>query len=90
MKTTFVGFVTKYALTVGIFQTNLEHDSYYPDMVIAPALGSGATFHGKGLDWHRERESAVARGETMRVQRLASLRKSIKALENKTITVVSK
>jgi hypothetical protein len=37
--------------------------------------------HGEGRQWHRTQESALARAESMRKAKIASLRKSIARLE---------
>ncbi len=67
-------YSTKYALTFGIEEINGK--------VI---LGSYFEYGDHGFlgpkDWHRTRESAVARAEEMRAAKIASLRKQIAKLE---------
>lgn len=77
-------WITKYALTDGIKETDAKHCvSSCPSgsMIDCPALGIFATFHGEGKEWHRTRESAVKRAEEMRTKKIEGLRKSIKKLE---------
>ena len=70
-------WVTKYALSKGIFETEGE------------AVGEGLFkahkqydyFHGEGRDWHRTKESAIVRAENMRIAKIASLKKQIAKLE---------
>ena len=75
------GFVTKYALTKGIVETELDISLQFPGLASARAMGIFAVFHGKGKDWHLDRESAVARAEQMRLNKIVGLRKQIKKLE---------
>lgn len=78
-KPRFKAFITKYALTDGIKEVEVEVCDEYPGMV----KGSGlfALYHGEGKEWHRTRESAVKKAEEMRVNRIASLKKQITKLE---------
>ncbi len=76
-------WVTKYALTKGIEEKEVKVSESSPSMV---SVGWFETYHGEGKDWHHTRESAVARAENMRQDRLKSLRKSILELEAKRFT----
>lgn len=38
-------------------------------------------YHGEGNDWHRTKESAIAKAEEMRKKKIASLKKQIEKLE---------
>lgn len=39
-------------------------------------------YHEEGKEWHRTKESAIAKAEEMRKKKIASLQKQIKKLEN--------
>lgn len=76
-KERFTAYITKYALTEGIFEAEGEESNGY-------------FYYGKGgydrnqacpEDWHRTREEAVARAEDMRKRKIASLKKSIAKME---------
>lgn len=43
-------------------------------------------YHGEGKEWHRTRESAVAKAEEMRCKKIDSLKKQIEKLEKKRFT----
>lgn len=38
-------------------------------------------YHGDGKEWHKTKESAIAKAEEMRRKKIAILKKQIKALE---------
>ena len=71
-------FITKYALTSGIKEMEVEELS--PGNI--KRLGNNYDyFHGEGKEWHRTMESAVKRAEEMRVKKIASLKNQIVKLE---------
>lgn len=70
-------WITKYALTKGILEKEVEDcgdgmvkdsESYLPSY-----------YHG--TDWHKDKKSAVAKAEEMRIKKISSLEKQIKKLE---------
>ncbi len=68
-------WITKYALTKGLFEMNAE--------IVSDKYASGK-HEGMSLftrDWARTRAEAVASAEDMRVARIASLKKSVAKLE---------
>lgn len=72
-------WITRYALTTGI--TEVEAEDCGDDM-IRVREGSGFLFyHKEGRDWHRTKESAVAKAEEMRQKKITSLKKQIDKLE---------
>ena len=78
-RTRFTAFITKYALSRGIFQAEVDAQfDRYPHLVWS-ASSSLAAYHGG--DWHRTRETAIARAEKMRRGKIASLKKQIARLE---------
>lgn len=76
----FTAYITKYALSGGILKKEVKLEHNTGSMVVA--LDNGYSFyHGEGREWHRTKESAVARAEEMRVAKIASLKKQIAKLE---------
>lgn len=67
-------WITKYALTKGIFTAEADVSSEYPNM--ATLHKSAAMDHYHGNDWHRDEASAKARAEVMR-------NTAVKALDKK-------
>jgi hypothetical protein len=70
-------WVTKYALTKGIYSVSAEikggmavSGDRYP-----------ACFHGDGREWHRTESGAHRRADRMRTDKIAALRKQIAKLE---------
>lgn len=76
---TFKVFVTKYALTAGIEEVEVEACEGSSGMVKGPSVFE--YYHGEGREWHRTRESAVKKAEDMRARKLESLNKQIAKLE---------
>ena len=72
-------FVTKYALTIGIEELDVEITSV-PTMV-ATKGPFPRNFHDEGRDWHHTKEEAKTRAEEMRKKKIESLKKSIIKLE---------
>lgn len=59
-------WITKYALTRGIIETDNLNDCY----------------SGKGYSWiHYDKEAAIQKSEEMRQKKIASLKKQIEKLE---------
>lgn len=74
-------WITKYALTSGIIETEAEECG--DDMVrVHNNTFCDSYYHKEGREWHRTKESAVAKAEEMRKKKIASLQKQIKKLEN--------
>jgi hypothetical protein len=78
-------WVTRYALTSGIFEAEAEVENHSEGMAVVPQNYETGEykkyFHGK--DWHLTKESAIKRAEEMRVKKISSLQK----LENMTFTI---
>ena len=68
-------YITKYALTRGILETDGATVEGIPSM----AETNFGYFHGD--DWHETKEEAIKRAEEMRTKKIASLRKQIEKLE---------
>lgn len=76
-------WITKYALTKGIFECEVE-----PCFNINPNMVAGRGLHEyfHGNDWHRTREAAVIRANEMRAVKIKSLQKSLAKLQAKVFT----
>ena len=75
-------WITKYALTEGIFEVDAE--SKEGDTMISYKLEDGFSSqyaHGEGREWCATEAAAKERAEDMRKARIASLHKSIAKLE---------
>jgi hypothetical protein len=74
-------WITKYALTLGIFNRDVEHCLDISDNMVSDITNKYNQCWHKP-DWHLTKEEAIARAEDMRVQKIKSLNKAIKKLEN--------
>lgn len=74
-KRSFVGYVTKYALSDGIQKIEL-FDSYVAGTVTGPGKYP-INYSGEGVEWHTTYASARDRAEKLRVAKVKSLEKSI-------------
>lgn len=72
-------WVTKYALTSGIFEAEAEIEDQYGRMASIPSRRYFTAFHGN--DWHRTLTEANKRAEEMRLKKISSLKKQLKKLE---------
>jgi len=75
-------YITKYALTQGIYETEAEECGAEFKGMIRTGKEYSSYYHGEGKDWHRTREGAIKRAEEMRERKIQSLRKQIQKLEN--------
>ena len=73
-------FVTKYALTEGVYVDDVEPSGVCESMVSSKTRDL-TNYHGKGKDWHTDRDSALRRAETMRSKKIRSLETSIARLK---------
>mgnify|MGYP005759151723 CR=1 FL=1 len=74
-------WITKYALTQGIFEIEAEECGMgFPGM-IQTKEEHPSHCHEEGKDWHRSKDSAVKRAEEMRQKKISSLRKKLEKLE---------
>lgn len=75
---------TKYALSSGITEHEAEASKHSSAMVSYkpnPDKPYTLSLHGEGKDWHRTRESAIKRAESMRIAKIASLKSQLAKLE---------
>ena len=82
-------WITKYALTSGIQKVSGTVRQTNSKMLMYQAkTSSGMHYsHAWGNEWHRTPESALARAEEMRKNKITSLKKSIAKLEAMTFSV---
>ena len=71
-------FITKYALTKGIYEADVRKCEGCPDMVVEQS-GWG-NYWQKG-QWHLTREEAVDRARVMQASKLRALRQQIRKIE---------
>lgn len=77
MSEQFTVWITKWALTKGIYQTTVEDCLESSSMMVREKTGSLGANYFNELEWHRTREDAVKQAEEMRVKKLRSLDKQI-------------
>lgn len=71
-------WITKYALTRGVFEAEVEERESGMVKLVGPRpIGHGICFHAENRDWHRTFESALKRCEVMRAAKLKSLEKQV-------------
>lgn len=74
-------YITKYALTGGIFAVEANIDR---DMISYRRDGAHFTDYAHAGEWHRTFEEAATKAEDMRKRKIASLQKSIAKMEKLT------
>lgn len=79
-KSKFRAWITKYALTQGVYEEEVRAVLDCPDMVTDDKTWP-SYFHGEGRNWCRTREAALEVAEAMRKKRIAALKKQITKLE---------
>jgi hypothetical protein len=75
----FQAWITKYALTSGIYEVTVTLVPDNPDMV--RVMGSKDFEVYLGNNWHRTREDAVKRAEVVRSAKIQTLTKQISKLK---------
>ena len=82
-------WITKHALSDGIEEVEVEQSKHAESMVSwSTGNGSWTSYaHGEGKNWHRTKESAVARAEIMRLRKITSHRNAINKLEKLKFTL---
>ena len=75
-------WITKYALTQGIFEAEASECKGFDGMIEVVNRYSYEYYRGEGKDWHRTKESAISRAEEMRQNKMSSLKKQLEKLEN--------
>lgn len=74
-------FITKYALSSGITEQEVEYVGGATQMVSWKIDGWSNTAHHEGKDWTRTKDEAITRANFMRLKKIQSIKKQIKNLE---------
>jgi hypothetical protein len=72
-------WISKFALSKGIFQMEVNHTSDDGDVVHGEHFNE--CFYGEGKQWHKTEEEAKARAEELRKKKIANLKNQIQKLE---------
>jgi len=73
-------WISKYALTQGIFEMDAEQSENFPEMI--NRVGNHIeTYHVEGRDWHLTKEDAIKKAEEMRLKKIESVKKQLSKLE---------
>ena len=76
-------FITKYALTKGIYEIDAE--VCQNPKIIKRASGNWVDYYrNEGKDWHKTKESAILRANEMRAAKIKTLQKQIIKLDKLT------
>ena len=76
-------WISKYALSKGIYEQEVEQSESNPQMVTI-RQGGWHSFHGCGKDWHLDKDSAQRKAHTMRQNKIVSLSTQISKLQKMT------
>jgi hypothetical protein len=75
-------WISKYALTQGIYERDVEQSKETPTMVTCQGKSFFTEYyHGEGKDWHLTRAGAVKKANEMREKAIASAEKKIAKLK---------
>ena len=78
----FKVWITKYALTSGIFEKEVEFPAFNEDNNFVYVVGNiGEGYLGEDKDWHRNKESAIKRAEEMRKKKIINVEKQLQKLK---------
>lgn len=84
-------WVTKYALTRGIFKVRGQVYPKRPKLFEYKPRKAACSHHllacAYGTEWHRTEEAALARGNKLRELKIAALKRQLDILENMTFTI---
>lgn len=80
-------WITKYALTKGIFEIEAERCiTIDNDMISEAGVNYNTCYHGEGRQWHLTKESAHKQALKMRDAKIKSLQKQIEKLNKLTFS----
>lgn len=75
-------WISKYALTQGIYERDVEQSQETPTMVTCKGKSFFTEYyHGEGKDWHLTQAGAVKKANEMREKAIASTEKKIAKLK---------
>lgn len=79
-------YITKYALTKGIYKDKVvipEDRSSSHHLLLFPKMAVGSCYnYFYGNDWHHAQHAAVARAKEMRTNKIKSLKRQLKRIQN--------
>ena len=81
-------WITKYCLTMGIQEMEANVCSANGDMIEKVKDNESKEFqptefyHGKGRDWHDNKNSAIKRANEIKSKKIESIKKQLKRIEN--------
>lgn len=76
-------YVTKYALTRGIYQVEGPVSKYFQDLFIPNNMAYNASWRELHKDeWHTTKEAAVEKAKAMRDKKIVNLQKQIDRLKS--------
>ena len=78
-RTQFTAWISKYALSQGIYAVEVEDCFDVASDMVATTKEWKQHFHGR--DWCRTQAGAIERAEEMRVAKIASIKKQLAKLE---------
>lgn len=87
-KEEFTVYVTKDALTQGIYEVKAKFDSDNPEWISYRSSESNFDEYAHGKDWHRTSEAAIDRAERMRSLQIGFLQKGLEELISRKIEVL--
>lgn len=79
-------YITKYALSEGITIRETRESSFPVDGVFVRAAGQASDNYIGRNDWFPDYQSALARAEKLRADKIASLKKQLEKLEKMTFS----
>ena len=84
-------FITKYALTIGIMEMEVDQNPDHPQTVTERRMSGELSwsFHGEGREWHKTRMDAEGRALSMREAKIRQLKARIDRLEKMDYTPAS-
>ncbi len=74
-------WITTWALTEGIIETDAEVCKSSPSMIVWNNKGYDQYAHGDGKNWHRDRHSAINKAGLMKDAKLSSLERAIERIK---------
>lgn len=80
-------WITKYALSSGVFTVDAEESKNSPGMISWKTTGSWSSQYAHGKDWWLTKADAEKRVQEMRQKKISSLKKQLAKFEATTIEV---
>ena len=81
----FQVWVSKYALTKGLYKVIVTQSDDMPELV-REVVRNHRVYLGEGLEWHRTKEGAITRARTLQLAQISNLEKKLDKLEKMTFS----